>query len=121
MRERFRDAGRRLERVRGRVRALPGGAAGWRAAVTLLGLAVIVTGVVLLPLPGPGWLIIFAGLGILATEYAWAGHLLARTRRYVQAWLDWAQRRSLVVRGLLALAGLAIVGAALWLSWLLAT
>jgi uncharacterized protein (TIGR02611 family) len=30
----------------------------------------------LVPLPGPGWLIVFAGLAILATEYVWAQRLL---------------------------------------------
>ncbi len=41
----------------------------YRAAVAVAGAAVVVTGIVLLPLPGPGWLVIFVGLALLATEF----------------------------------------------------
>jgi uncharacterized protein (TIGR02611 family) len=49
---------------------------GKRIAVTIAGFAVLLAGVVLLVLPGPGWLLIFLGLAILATEYVWAQRLL---------------------------------------------
>ena len=32
-------------------------------------------------LPGPGWLLIFVGLGILSTEYMWARRLLDTAKR----------------------------------------
>lgn len=38
--------------------------------VGIIGTIIIIAGLVLLPLPGPGWLIIFLGLAILATEFA---------------------------------------------------
>ena len=66
---------RRLEpirRARDRVRRLPGGWVVWRVSVALVGLIVVVAGIILLPLPGPGWLIVFAGIAIWATEFAWA-------------------------------------------------
>lgn len=106
-----------VRRWRERLRALPGGALAVRLGVTAAGLAVIVLGIILLPLPGPGWLIIFAGLGILATEYAWAAALLHRTRRYVRAWTHWVLRQPWPVRAAVGLAGMAIVAGALWLSW----
>ena len=56
---------------------------GWRAGVFVVGLAVVVAGVILLPLPGPGWLVIFAGMAIWATEFAWAQLVLRWTRRKV--------------------------------------
>lgn len=99
------------------MRALPGGWVAWRIAVTLAGVAVIVVGIVLLPLPGPGWLIIFAGMGILASEYTWASRLLHWMRGYVTRWTRWAGRQSLPVRALIGLAGLAVVVGALALSW----
>lgn len=37
-------------------------------------------GVVALVAPGPGWLIIFTGLGILASEFAWAARLLRQAK-----------------------------------------
>ena len=107
----------RRRSVRARVRALPGGWIAWRIAVTIAGAAVIVVGIILLPLPGPGWLIIFAGMGILASEYAWARRLLQWMRGYVTRWTKWAARRPLPLRLLIGLAGLAIVAGALYLSW----
>ena len=45
---------------------------GKRVGITIAGFAVILAGIALLVLPGPGWLLIFAGLAILSTEYVWA-------------------------------------------------
>jgi uncharacterized protein (TIGR02611 family) len=53
---------------------------GQRIAVTIAGFAVMLAGVALLVLPGPGWLLIFIGLGILSTEYHWARRLLAKAK-----------------------------------------
>jgi uncharacterized protein (TIGR02611 family) len=55
----------------------------WRVAVFLLGLAVVAGGVLLLPLPGPGWVVIFAGMAVWATEFVWAQRVLAWTRAKV--------------------------------------
>jgi uncharacterized protein (TIGR02611 family) len=56
---------------------------GKRIAVTIVGFAVLVIGIVLIPLPGPGWAIVFGGLAILATEYVWAQRLLNYAKRKV--------------------------------------
>lgn len=53
---------------------------GKRIAVTIAGFAVLLAGIALLVLPGPGWLLIFAGLAILATEYVWAQRLLLKAK-----------------------------------------
>ncbi|MER3521247.1 MAG: TIGR02611 family protein [Acidimicrobiia bacterium] len=42
----------------------------------MVGLTVVLAGIAMLVLPGPGWLTIIAGLGLLATEYLWARRLL---------------------------------------------
>ncbi|MFJ5118860.1 TIGR02611 family protein [Kitasatospora sp. NPDC088548] len=55
----------------------------WQVAVFLIGLAVVVIGVIMLPLPGPGWVVIFLGMGIWATEFVWAQLALRWTRRKV--------------------------------------
>ena len=47
-----------------------------RVAITVAGFSVMILGLILVPLPGPGWLIVFAGLAMLATEYVWAQRLL---------------------------------------------
>jgi uncharacterized protein (TIGR02611 family) len=41
----------------------------YKGLVTLVGGAIVLAGVVMLVTPGPGWLAIFLGLGVLATEY----------------------------------------------------
>ena len=91
---------RRLEpirRARGRVRRLPGGWVVWRVSVALVGLIVVVAGIILLPLPGPGWLIVFAGIAIWATEFAWAKRLLIWTQQQVRDYSErirsWWRRR----------------------------
>lgn len=89
----------------------------YRMAVAVVGLSVIVIGIVLLPLPGPGWLIIFAGLAVLATEFAWAGRLLSFARHKVLAWTEWMKDQSLLVRGLVGLAGLLLLGAIAYAIW----
>ncbi|MEU2868017.1 TIGR02611 family protein [Streptomyces olivoreticuli] len=85
----------------------------WQAGVFAVGLAVVVAGVIMLPLPGPGWLVIFAGMAIWATEFVWAQLVLRWTRRKVteaaQRALDPAVRRrniALTVTGLLIVAAL---------------
>jgi uncharacterized protein (TIGR02611 family) len=49
---------------------------GRRIAVTIVGVVVVLAGLALLILPGPGWLLIFVGLSILGSEYVWAQRLL---------------------------------------------
>jgi uncharacterized protein (TIGR02611 family) len=43
-----------------------------RIAITVAGFAVLLAGIAMLVLPGPGILVTVGGLAILATEYAWA-------------------------------------------------
>jgi uncharacterized protein (TIGR02611 family) len=47
-----------------------------RIARTVAGGVVLVAGIAMLLLPGPGWLTIAAGLAILATEFVWARRML---------------------------------------------
>ncbi|MGW2694282.1 TIGR02611 family protein [Streptomyces sp. NPDC001296] len=55
----------------------------WQVGVFVAGLAVVGAGVIMLPLPGPGWLVIFAGLALWATEFVWAQLVLRWTKRKV--------------------------------------
>jgi uncharacterized protein (TIGR02611 family) len=59
---------------------------GKRIAVTIVGFGVLLAGIAMLVLPGPGIVVIIAGLAILATEYVWAERMLAAAkRRAIQA------------------------------------
>ncbi|MFJ8624504.1 TIGR02611 family protein [Kitasatospora sp. NPDC093550] len=85
----------------------------WQVAVFVAGLAVVGLGVVLLPLPGPGWVVIFLGMGIWATEFVWAQLVLRWTRRKVaeaahRALDPRVRRRNLTLTAI----GLAVVVAA---------
>ncbi|MEU7649262.1 MULTISPECIES: TIGR02611 family protein [Streptomyces] len=55
----------------------------WQVGVFIVGLAVVVAGIIMLPLPGPGWLVIFGGMAIWATEFVWAQLVLRWTKRKV--------------------------------------
>lgn len=56
-----------------------------RVGLTTLGIALVIFGVALLVLPGPGILVLLAGLAVLGSEYDWAKDVLDWTRqRYKQ-------------------------------------
>lgn len=56
----------------------------WRVIIVVIGVTVLLTGIAMLVLPGPGMLVIVAALAILASEFAWARHLLRRVRREIK-------------------------------------
>jgi uncharacterized protein (TIGR02611 family) len=45
------------------------------------GFTLLLIGIVMLVTPGPGWLVIFLGLGLLAAEFVWARRLMDRMKR----------------------------------------
>lgn len=51
-----------------------------KTGVTLLGFILIIGGIILLVLPGPGLLVIILGLIVLSWEYEWAKRQLHRAR-----------------------------------------
>ncbi|MEU5252199.1 TIGR02611 family protein [Streptomyces longwoodensis] len=83
----------------------------WQVGVFVVGLAVVAAGVIMLPLPGPGWVVIFGGMAIWATEFVWAQLVLRWTKRKVteaaQRALDPRVRRRNIV---LTSIGLVVVG-----------
>ena len=86
----------------------------FRVAVGVIGLAVVVVGVVALPAPGPGWAIIFLGLGILATEFEAAHRILVWVRARYQAWVHWMGRQRRITRLLVMTAILLLVAVCAW-------
>jgi uncharacterized protein (TIGR02611 family) len=100
--------------VRERIRARRASRAVYRFVVALLGVAITLGGLLLVPLPGPGWLIVFAGLALLATEFDTARRVLDFGRRTLRRWTSWLARQGLAVRAGLGLGTLACVAAAVW-------
>jgi uncharacterized protein (TIGR02611 family) len=76
----------------------------YRALVGVVGALVVALGLVTIPLPGPGWLTVIAGLVVLATEFYWAERLLHFTRHHVNRWTAWVAARPVWVRVVLAAA-----------------
>ncbi len=56
-----------------------------RAAITILGITLVVLGVLLLVLPGPGIIVTIAGLAVLGSEYDWAEDLLTWVKQRSKA------------------------------------
>lgn len=88
----------------------------WQAGVLLLGFGLVLAGIAMLVLPGPGWATIILGFIVLASEYAWARRLLDPVRRWASraaaAALDpGARRRNLAILGSVVVVG---AGAAAW-------
>ena len=81
----------------------------YRVLVGLVGSLVVAFGIVTIPLPGPGWLTVIAGLFVLASEFAWAERLLEYTRRRVAQWTEWLGRQPVLVRVAIAVVTAAFV------------
>jgi uncharacterized protein (TIGR02611 family) len=64
---------------------------GRRVAVSIVGGVVVLVGLALCVLPGPGLLVLAAGLAILATEYVWAKNLLVKVRTMSRRTIDKAK------------------------------
>ncbi len=61
--------------------------------VAVVGATLVIVGIALLVLPGPGIPLIIAGLAILATEFTWAEIWLNRTKRHVNNAVNKVRRK----------------------------
>jgi uncharacterized protein (TIGR02611 family) len=106
----------RWRAFRERVIATRSGRLTLRIVIATVGSIVVLGGLILVPLPGPGWLIVLGGLAIWALEFSWAQHLLEFTRRQLEGWWRWVNRQHWSVRVLVGLSGLLFVSAVTWTS-----
>lgn len=88
----------------------------WQAGVLLLGFGLVLAGIVMLVLPGPGWAAIILGFIVLASEYAWARRLLDPIRAWAKRAADAAldprvRRRNIIIA---VAVGVAIAAAVAW-------
>jgi len=91
----------------------------YRVAFVVLAFAVLLGGIALIPLPGPGWAIVFVGLGMLALEFKWAENLMEKVLDRLEGVRDAAENASPAQKALSAVAtvlGIAAfaVAAILW-------
>ena len=86
-----------------------------RIVIAMAGGAVLLVGIIAIPYPGPGWLIVFTGLAILATEFMWARRALTFARYRYDLWSAWLKRQHPAARiAVLAGTGLVVL-LTLWL------
>ena len=72
-------------KVRDQLKQNPYGSLIWRIFIGAVGGLITIIGTIFLFAPGPGILVLLAGLGILATEFAWAANALRKTKTIAQA------------------------------------
>ena len=105
----------RLRRWREHVRSRRTTRHVYQAVIGLLGGSIVLGGLLLVPLPGPGWLVVFVGLAILATEFVWAQNVLDFGKRTLRSWTQWLRRQHWAVRVLVGLATFAFVAFVVYL------
>ncbi len=81
----------------------------------VLGIAIALVGLLLIPAPGPGFIVAFLGLGLLGSEFAPIARALDWAEVKVRAVTDWAkgvwERAPLIVKALLVLVAAACAAA----------
>lgn len=91
-----------------------------RPVTLILGWLIVAVGLITIPFPGPGWLTVFVGVGVLALEVKFAKRLLDWGIRQYERFFAWfrSQSRSTrtsVVVATFACAWIAVGGTALGL------
>ena len=76
-----------------------------RIAVSVVGGALVLAGIAMLVLPGPGIVVVAIGFAVLGTEYVWAATALEHTKRI-------AVRSGELARGAAVRSGRSVKGAA---------
>lgn len=82
-----------------------------RPLTLLLGWTVFTAGILMIPLPGQGWLVTFLGVGILSLEVGWARRLLDWGVGIYDRFVAWFERQS-------AQARIALVATLILVIWL---
>lgn len=87
-----------MSRWRARIRKYPWLDVVYRVLITILGSLIVIVGIILIPLPGPGWLIVFIGLTVLGSEWHWARRLTTWAKlqlaRFWRIWNAWRADRA---------------------------
>jgi uncharacterized protein (TIGR02611 family) len=115
LKEKLKEVPRKWARWRDGFRHRPTVDLTYRIVVGVVGAAVLGVGIIAIPYPGPGWAIVFLGLGILATEFEFAQRALKWVRHRYDLVMDWFGRQGLWVKVLGAALTCGVVLATLWL------
>ena len=99
---------------RARIKSRPASRRLYRLAVFGVGLGIVLVGLALVPLPGPGWAIVFLGIAIWASEFEKAQQLLEWGKGVLSRWNTWVLAQAWYVKVGVALATMALVGLVFW-------
>lgn len=86
-----------------------------RVAIFVAGIMVLMMGAVMIPYPGPGWLVVFMGLAVLAKEFPWAERSLRYGRTQYSRWNRWVRRQHWSVKTLTVVLTCLVVVITVWL------
>ena len=65
-----------------------------RIAIAIVGMTVLVIGIVMIVLPGPAFIVIPAGLGILSLEFVWARRWLKKVKEKTEQAVNVVRNRN---------------------------
>jgi uncharacterized protein (TIGR02611 family) len=103
---------------RRRIRSNPHSHRIYRYVVALVGLLIVAGGLALVPLPGPGWLIVIFGIIVWASEFVWAERLRDWVRDRLRAWTEWLKPKAWYVKAAVAVGTALLVGIFFYLFFL---
>jgi len=103
-----------FKKFRSKMRSNPITDVAWKSVVATIGVTLLAVGLVMLVTPGPGWAIIFLGLVVLASEFAWASRLVAPVRARILKAVSGRKRPRLIWFVIVALVSIAALIATYW-------
>ena len=86
-----------------------------KTVITLVGVFVVLLGLIMVPYPGPGWLVVFMGLTSLAREYPWAHRMLEFGHKKYDDWTAWLKRQNRLVQTLVLMITGVVIVLTIWL------
>ena len=95
-----------MNRIPRKTRKVLIGFAGW---------IVLLAGIVMIPYPGPGWVVVFIGLSILAKEFQWAQESHDYVHDKYDRWQRWLARQPGYIKAIFWILTAATVVGTIWL------
>lgn len=99
---------------RRKLRSNPATRTAYRVVVFVVGLVIVLGGLALVPLPGPGWALVILGIAVWASEFDAARRVLDFAKAQLKKWNSWVMAQPIWVRGLVGLATAVLVVAVFW-------
>ena len=90
----------------------------YKWVIGIVGFLIVAGGLALVPLPGPGWIIVIFGLIVWASEFVWAARLLDWVKARLKDWNEWLSPKPWWFKGLVGLVTAVLVAAIFYLLFL---